>query len=90
MSAATYNGTVRFTDRTGAAFGSAEISVSGVSAGRTRPAPVSGTFLKSPDGQGPKSGRCKPGQVWQTNSGGAQPTCIKREFTCVSGTAPWR
>ncbi|MCX4634804.1 hypothetical protein OG775_06485 [Streptomyces platensis] len=65
---ATYNGTVQFTDETGATFGSAQISVSGVAAGQTRPASVSGTFLKGPGGQGPSSGKCKLGQVWKANS----------------------
>jgi hypothetical protein len=68
QSAATYNGTVQFTDETGAAFGSAQISVAAVAAGSTRPASVSGTFLKGPDGQGPRSGKCKLGQVWKANS----------------------
>ncbi|MFF3544179.1 hypothetical protein ACFYXD_20315 [Streptomyces platensis] len=64
---ASYNGTVQFTDETGATFGSAQISVSGVAAGQTRPASVSGTFIKGPD-QGPRSGKCKLGQVWKANS----------------------
>lgn len=65
---ATYNGTVQFTDETGAAFGSAEIAVSGVAAGQTRSASASGTFIKGPGGQGPSSGKCKLGQVWKVNS----------------------
>ncbi|MEU8787053.1 hypothetical protein [Streptomyces sp. NPDC048637] len=65
---ATYNGTVRFTDETGATFGSAQISVSGVAAGQTRPASVSGTFITNPNDQGPKSGQCKLGQVWKSNT----------------------
>ncbi|MEU8912849.1 hypothetical protein [Streptomyces nigrescens] len=66
-STASYNGTVQFTDETGATFGSAQISVSGVPAGQTRPASVSGTFIKNPNDQGPKSGKCKLGQVWKSN-----------------------
>ncbi|MCX5446935.1 MULTISPECIES: hypothetical protein [Streptomyces] len=66
-STASYNGTVQFTDETGATFGSASISVSGVPAGQTRPASVSGTFIKNPNDQGPKSGKCKLGQVWKSN-----------------------
>ncbi|GFE03956.1 hypothetical protein Scani_02240 [Streptomyces caniferus] len=67
QSSASYNGTVQFTDESGATFGSASISVDAVAAGATRPATVSGTFLKSPDGQGPRSGKCKLGQVWKAN-----------------------
>ncbi|MEV5126286.1 hypothetical protein AB0K49_26395 [Streptomyces decoyicus] len=63
-----YNGTVQFTDESGAAFGSAGISVAAVPAGTTRPVTVSGTFLKSPNGNDPKSGKCKLGQVWKDNS----------------------
>ncbi|MFD0166057.1 hypothetical protein ACFVJH_18145 [Streptomyces decoyicus] len=63
-----YNGTVQFTDETGAAFGSAGISVAAVPAGTTRPVTASGTFLKSPNGNDPKSGKCKLGQVWKDNS----------------------
>lgn len=63
-----YNGTVQFTDETGAAFGSAEISVDGVTAGSTRPVTASGTFLKNPNKQGPRSGKCKLGQVWKDNT----------------------
>ncbi|MFJ5801836.1 hypothetical protein [Streptomyces decoyicus] len=63
-----YNGTVQFTDESGAVFGSAQISVAAVPAGSTRPVTVSDTFLKSPNGNDPKSGKCKLGQVWKDNS----------------------
>ncbi|MET7801454.1 hypothetical protein [Streptomyces decoyicus] len=63
-----YNGTVQFTDEAGAVFGSARISVAAVPAGTTRPVTVSDTFLKSPNGNDPKSGKCKLGQVWKDNS----------------------
>ncbi|MFE1173015.1 hypothetical protein [Streptomyces sp. NPDC058773] len=66
-SAATYNGIVQFTDETGARFGSAEIDVNRVPAGQTQAATVSGTFITGPGGQGPKSGKCKLGQVWKLN-----------------------
>ncbi|MEV0371758.1 hypothetical protein AB0I10_18325 [Streptomyces sp. NPDC050636] len=65
---ATYNGTVQFTDGTGATFGSAQISSVQVPAGQTRPANISGTFIKDPNKQGPTPGRCKLGQVWKANS----------------------
>ncbi|MGP8298474.1 hypothetical protein ACTPOK_11100 [Streptomyces inhibens] len=65
---ATYNGTVEFTDETGATFGSALISSVQVAAGQTQPASVSGTFLKNPNRQGPTSGKCKLGQVYKANS----------------------
>ncbi|AOP49291.1 hypothetical protein [Streptomyces lydicus] len=64
---ATYNGTVQFTDGSGGYVGTAEISSVQVAAGQTRPAMVSGTFIKNPNG-GPTSGRCKLGQVWKVNS----------------------
>ncbi|MFI7091559.1 hypothetical protein [Streptomyces lydicus] len=38
-----------------------------VAAGRTRPATVSGTFTKNPNG-GATSGGCRLGQVWKANS----------------------
>ncbi len=63
-----YNGTVQFTDESGAVFGSAQISVAAVPAGSTRPVTVSDTFLKSPNGNDPKAGKCKLGQVWKDNS----------------------
>ncbi|MGW7634416.1 hypothetical protein [Streptomyces decoyicus] len=63
-----YNGTVQFTDESGAVFGSAQISVAAVPAGSTRPVTVSDTFLKSPNGNDPRSGKCKLGQVWKDNS----------------------
>ncbi|MGW8397745.1 hypothetical protein ACWGLP_13795 [Streptomyces lydicus] len=66
-SAATYNGTVQFTDASGGYVGTAQISSVQVAAGQTRPATVSGTFIKNPNG-GPTSGRCKLGQVWKANS----------------------
>ncbi|MFI9357613.1 hypothetical protein [Streptomyces lydicus] len=47
--------------------GTAQISSVQVAAGQTRPATVSGTFIKNPNG-GPTSGRCKLGQVWKANS----------------------
>ncbi|MGW9044865.1 hypothetical protein ACWGQL_20230 [Streptomyces lydicus] len=66
-SAATYNGTVQFTDASGGYVGTAQLSSVQVAAGQTRPATVSGTFIKNPNG-GPTSGRCKLGQVWKANS----------------------
>ncbi|BDH14223.1 hypothetical protein HOK021_54020 [Streptomyces hygroscopicus] len=68
QASAHYNGTVQFTDESGAVFGSAQISVAAVPAGSTRPVTVSDTFLKSPNGNDPKSGKCKLGQVWKDNS----------------------
>ncbi|TJZ49651.1 hypothetical protein FCH28_25585 [Streptomyces piniterrae] len=64
---ATYNGTVEFTDETGATFGSAMISSVKVPAGQTQSANVSGTFIKNPNGQGPSSGKCKLGPVYKVN-----------------------
>ncbi|MFF8788836.1 hypothetical protein [Streptomyces sp. NPDC015125] len=90
QSSASHNGTVQFTDETGATFGSAAISVDAVAAGSTRPAAVSGTFLKSPNGQGPKSGECKLGQVGKATRRVRQRLCSAREFRAAPGTAPWR
>ncbi|MCB5906568.1 hypothetical protein [Streptomyces pinistramenti] len=66
VSAATYNGTVEFTDQTGSAFGSAPISQLRVPAHETRSTQVSGTFITGGSNQ-PQSGRCKLGQAWKAN-----------------------